>query len=467
MKNVEIKNNNSYKLDRTNEIDKFIKLIESENELKINHEIKSFNIALSGCWGSGKTTFINDVIDKLDKDKYETTIFNAWDYDYWDKPGESMIHHLNSTDNKKKFKNLSKAIFKDISICITQWEKISKFFNKTKEVIGKWKPEEQLDKIDSPKTGKKLIFIVEDLDRCKTSFVIKLLEVLKHILNVKDKILISLLNWDQLSNSIDLLYGITSEAIHKNEYYLDKIFDFKWDLPNLNKYEILSNKIKSRKYLQISSSWKVSDIEINIADDAQYFYDDDILSIREMNKNIATYNKVLIDRIDKYSFIYELESLIFELITQNKRISLKFLNNKFSKTLESSFSHERQYLLWHLFFYLYFHKYSYNYKDKNEKIHNFFEEAEKIYKLQHSIKSMVNFSNHTEEELYINQLGSEIIFKVKRTAIERAASERQDDMDYENLVNKYVNQEVDTLIKSQSDELKNIFIKIINEIIFG
>lgn len=50
--------NDSYKVDRTNEIDKFIKLIESENELKINHEIKSFNIALSGCWGSGKFKLI-------------------------------------------------------------------------------------------------------------------------------------------------------------------------------------------------------------------------------------------------------------------------------------------------------------------------------------------------------------------------------------------------------------------------
>jgi len=56
---------------------KFIKLF-LENE--INHLQKNNMVVLYGNWGTGKTTLINSIKNKIDKEIYYPVIFNAWRY---------------------------------------------------------------------------------------------------------------------------------------------------------------------------------------------------------------------------------------------------------------------------------------------------------------------------------------------------------------------------------------------------
>jgi hypothetical protein len=50
------------------------------NELKKTQSDRSFNIAVSGKWGSGKTSFMNLIKEYMDKDHFITMDYNPWDF---------------------------------------------------------------------------------------------------------------------------------------------------------------------------------------------------------------------------------------------------------------------------------------------------------------------------------------------------------------------------------------------------
>lgn len=76
--------------------------------------------------------------------------------------------------------------------------------------------------------GKPLVFIIDELDRCKPDYAVRMLEVLKHFLEVQNIVFVCAVDKKHLEDSICGYYG--SEQLNAAEY-LRRFFDLEIELP--------------------------------------------------------------------------------------------------------------------------------------------------------------------------------------------------------------------------------------------
>ena len=79
------------------------------------------------------------------------------------------------------------------------------------------------------KTGHPLVFIIDELDRCRPTFAIELLERVKHIFDVPNMVFVFGINRDELCSSLQSIYG-TIDA----DVYLRRFFDMEFTLPEVD-----------------------------------------------------------------------------------------------------------------------------------------------------------------------------------------------------------------------------------------
>lgn len=77
-----------------------------------------------------------------------------------------------------------------------------------------------------------LYIFVDELDRCRPDYAIKLLEGIKHLFAVKGVVFVVSTNLDQLSKSVQAVYGGEFDG----HSYLKRFFDFEFTLPSPDRY---------------------------------------------------------------------------------------------------------------------------------------------------------------------------------------------------------------------------------------
>ena len=245
-------------------------------------------ISLDSAWGTGKTTFIqmwknmlND--EKVYQEKFETIYFNAWENDYIKDPLLAIfteIHsEINKDDTKQKLKtffNKSKPLLKvgvssalklatagilnldniNLGDCteselIDLAEKIGETgiqeIFKERDIREKCKKELQELNKDG---NKKIIFFIDELDRCRPTFAIELLEVIKHLFDIDNFTFIVSIDKEQLSHSVATIYGQNMDTVG----YLRRFFDLDYTLPkvDLNKYIEIKNEYILKAYSNVT-----------------------------------------------------------------------------------------------------------------------------------------------------------------------------------------------------------------------
>ena len=75
------------------------------------------------------------------------------------------------------------------------------------------------------KTGHPLVFIIDELDRCRPTFAIELLERVKHIFDVPNMVFVFGINRDELCSSLQSVYGEIDADV-----YLRRFFDMEFTL---------------------------------------------------------------------------------------------------------------------------------------------------------------------------------------------------------------------------------------------
>lgn len=83
----------------------------------------------------------------------------------------------------------------------------------------------------------KLVFIIDELDRCRPDFSIKMLERIKHFFNEPGITFILALDNDNLGSAVQTLYGPNADG----ERYLRKFFDMEFFLPPASPQAIVIN----------------------------------------------------------------------------------------------------------------------------------------------------------------------------------------------------------------------------------
>ncbi|WP_413728703.1 P-loop NTPase fold protein [Sodalis sp. RH19] len=236
---------------------------------------ESLVLSLADKWGSGKTSFIKmfQHENEIDKDSnFETIYFDAYENDYQNDPFlalASQIYGLLDKQNvdwdeiKNDFLEASKGLAKTflkqsvksglnfVTAGIVNGPILDQTVNMFKDSLNtsldiyidsKLKSSEQekntivkfresLLKISEQK-NKKIIFIIDELDRARPDFSLDLIEKIKHLFSVKGVVFLLVMNREQFEESIKFRYGNIDSRL-----YLNKFIHFWFELPRKFNYE--------------------------------------------------------------------------------------------------------------------------------------------------------------------------------------------------------------------------------------
>ena len=89
------------------------------------------------------------------------------------------------------------------------------------------------------KTGKPLIICVDELDRCRPTYAIEMLERIKHFFNIPGIVFMLGIDREQLCASIASVYGAID-----TENYLHRFFDIEFVLPPPDRQAFIAEQFK-------------------------------------------------------------------------------------------------------------------------------------------------------------------------------------------------------------------------------
>ena len=205
-------------------------------------------VSLHGQWGTGKTFMLKRWQRDLERQGYRAIYFNAWEDDFCDDPLLAFIGQLSDRFKESGYKALARRVV-DVAIPLIKENlnnivktktgitlKVEQFKNRRKTLVDNYNKEratkEELKKAladlsakVAKDTGHPLIFIVDELDRCRPTFAIELLERVKHIFDVPHIVFVFGINRDELCKSLTSVYGEIDADV-----YLRRLFDFEFNL---------------------------------------------------------------------------------------------------------------------------------------------------------------------------------------------------------------------------------------------
>ena len=230
-----------------------------------------------------------DIID----DSYYAIYYNAWEYDNENDPIASFLYYLLKILNKKiqteTFNNVMSNFIKNVIEKISfGWIKVSEEGqeNTIEKVLSsvietdtiREEIKKLLNELREEKFNKLIIFI-DELDRCRPTYALKIIEMIKHYLKMENILVVCMTDIKQLSNCIKSVYGND----YNSNMYLDKIFDYKFNLP-CAKYDLKSYvNMKLNTYVQDNYFFDMTCMEV-----INYFN----LSLRNIDKYLGYIGKM-------------------------------------------------------------------------------------------------------------------------------------------------------------------------------
>ncbi|HBK4607486.1 TPA: hypothetical protein LLS51_004442 [Serratia marcescens] len=232
---------------------------------------RSLVLALDDKWGNGKTSFVKMMSSEIKNNNQELNViyFDAFESDYQSDPfvalSSKIYSLLKSEDSKiktlgEKLLSVGKKIGASFAIngakfavgAITGGVVNGSVLEAASDTItdslsspieafieGKIKSGEQeiatiehfreiLSEIYKV-SGKKTIFIIDELDRARPDFALDLLEKIKHIFSVEGFVFLLVMNRSQFERSIECRYGKINARL-----YLNKFIHYWFTLPKID-----------------------------------------------------------------------------------------------------------------------------------------------------------------------------------------------------------------------------------------
>ncbi|XXJ20013.1 KAP family P-loop NTPase fold protein [Desulfovibrio caledoniensis] len=252
-----------------------------------------FVMTTSSPWGTGKTTFLRMWKAYLEYLGHPCVLFNAWENDYVDNPFLSFISEMGSQlaqmqstpgkvkKNFEKIWDLGKKLAVptlsigtrlflgtaiDCSGLIDPKDKEGRELADqvigalgttgaayaeelltqqvtTKRVVTDFKKAVRQFVKTQTKGEKKppMFFFVDELDRCKPTYSIELLEVIKHLFDIDGIIFVLSLDREQLCHSVRAAYGDGIDAVG----YLRRFIDLEYRIPKPQKKEFVRSLVNT------------------------------------------------------------------------------------------------------------------------------------------------------------------------------------------------------------------------------
>ncbi len=224
-------------------------------------------LAIDAAWGTGKTTFLKIWSQHLRNESFPVVEFNAWETDFTGDPFIALSGELMSglrqdateslTDKIDAMKGAAKEVvlravpgvirvatagILDLSPILEKQagqalasyaeERVSSY-RKEQESVQAFRStlQDMAATLSKSSDGRPLVVVIDELDRCRPSYAIELLEVAKHLFTVDHIVFALAVNRAELVHSIRALYGSEFDA----QGYLRRFFDVDFRLPESNR----------------------------------------------------------------------------------------------------------------------------------------------------------------------------------------------------------------------------------------
>jgi len=238
-------------------------------------------LALDARWGEGKTWFVRHWQKHLEDENHDVIYLDAFANDYLDDPFLTIASEISqafkdsdeiSSEDVKEFNSTMASVLISLASILPlivakaglHWiglggagEAIQEVYKegkdfydsaseeitaKVKEQIEKKIENHQVEKETvrdfkdelaklAEKLEKPLVFIIDELDRCRPDFAIRLIERIKHFFDISKIVFVLVIDKTQFSKVICHNYGYDEKL---GEEYLDKFVDFMIPLPRIS-----------------------------------------------------------------------------------------------------------------------------------------------------------------------------------------------------------------------------------------
>ena len=230
----------------------------------LTHLVHSFEgpcvLAVDAAWGNGKTTFLKIWAQYLRNERFPVVEFNAWETDFSGDPFVALSTEL--TEGLQEYKEdeslepkivKTKKVAKKVlqravpslirigtasipvvgtevgQLLASYAEKSLSEYHEAKKSIKEFNDALQgmAGALSKSCENRPLIVVIDELDRCRPSYAVELLEVAKHLFAVDHIVFVLAVNRSELEHSIKALYGREFDA----QGYLRRFFDVDFRLP--------------------------------------------------------------------------------------------------------------------------------------------------------------------------------------------------------------------------------------------
>jgi hypothetical protein len=249
-----------------------------------------FVLAIEGKYGSGKTTFIEMWNSHLKTKGFRSLYFNAWEADFTSDPLVAFMGEIDAemtrllgvsesdTGRREAWEKIKKlggyltkrAIPVGLKLATAGIIDADSFTEQSLANLFSDIAKEQIEKYDATKNSIKdfkkrlgefikdvyssqatptrpLVFFVDELDRCRPTYAIELLERIKHFFSIEEIIFVLALDKAQLFSSIRSVYGGDLDV----DGYLRRFIDLEYRLPSPTTADFLGLSISRLKIQEL------------------------------------------------------------------------------------------------------------------------------------------------------------------------------------------------------------------------
>ncbi len=249
------------------------------NYLAAEGKQRNYVLNLNAEWGAGKTWFIKRWYMEL-RQHYPTVYIDAWQQDFSDDPLLTVISSIieqlrDATGNKlavpdgikSKLLGLLKAGGKLVlksaikkagledgdfslegedadklvdTLCSNHKERYESI-QYLKQEIRQWV--EAAVGLSEGKLDYPAFILIDELDRCRPSYAVEMLETIKHIFDIPGVVFVLATDTEQLQHAIKVIYGEGFDA----ESYLGRFFHRRFTLGSISRREFIQQGLSDKK----------------------------------------------------------------------------------------------------------------------------------------------------------------------------------------------------------------------------
>ncbi len=219
-------------------------------------------MAVDAGWGMGKTTFLKMWAQHLRNERFPVVEFNAWETDFAQDPFIALYSEITgglselpgASGRIDGLRAAAGAVFRALPAAAarvalsavpqvgpqlvsevssrppTPREAVAESYQEAKTALRAFRDQlvEIAAAIARENDNLPLVVMIDELDRCRPTYAIELLEAAKHFFNVDHIVFVVCLDRAQLAHSVKAVYGACFDA----EGYLWRFFDIDYRLPS-------------------------------------------------------------------------------------------------------------------------------------------------------------------------------------------------------------------------------------------